>query len=165
MPRPKIKPPYSWLEKLDQILSVVFLVGLIALTVSSMVSLPDRFPTHFGASGLPDKYGGKDSFLLLPILAVIFYIAFTLLERFPWAFNYADIEITEENAVYLYKSGRQILEWMKLIIITIFLYLQWQSFQVAKNLSVSLGIWFLPVSLLALFGGLGYNIHKIRKNK
>ena len=165
MPRPKIKLPYSWLEKLIQILSFVALLGLIVLTAFSIIHLPERIPTHFNASGLPDGWGGKGALLMLPIIAVILYVAITIIERFSWAYNYAGIEITEENAAYLYRLGRQMLEWVKLIIITDFLYLQWQTTLVARNLSTGLGSWFMPVFLLALFGGIGFSIHKMVRHQ
>jgi len=165
MPRPKIKLPYSWLEKLIQILSFVALLGLIVLTAFSIIHLPERIPTHFNASGLPDGWGGKGALLMLPIIAVILYVAITIIERFSWAYNYAGIEITEKNADYLYRLGRQTLEWVKLIIITDFLYLQWQTTQVARNLSTGLGSWFMPVFLLALFGGIGFSIHKMVRHQ
>nr|WP_319489549.1 DUF1648 domain-containing protein [uncultured Caproiciproducens sp.] len=164
MSRPKIELPYSRLEKLIQILSFFSLLVLIGLTVFSMIHLPGRIPTHFGASGRADGWGGKGSLLMLPVMAVILYVAMTILERFPWAYNYA-VEITEENAAYQYKLGRQMLEWIKCIIIVIFLYLQWQTEQVARGLSAGLGAWFLPVSMLALFGGLGFGIYKMIKHK
>jgi uncharacterized membrane protein len=162
MPRPKIKLPYSQPEKLIQILSFLALLGLIILTVFSMNHLPDNVPTHFGADGRADAWGGKSSLLLFPILGSIFYAAFTILERFPWIYNYP-VEITEENASYQYKLGRQLLEWMKLIILAIFLYIQWQSVQVARGLSNGLGSWLLPVFLVAMFGVIGYIIYKMSK--
>ena len=164
MPRPKIRLPYSQPEKLLQMLSFVALLGLIVLTVSSMISLPGSIPTHFGADGRADAWGGKGSLLLLPVMAAVFYALFTVLERFPWIFNYPG-EITEENAAYQYKLGRLLLEWLKLIIIAIFLYIQWQTTRVARGLSGGLGLWFLPVFLLALFGVMGFIIYKMVKRR
>lgn len=164
MPRPKIKLPYSVNEKLLQILSFVALLGFIVLTIFAMINLPESIPTHFGVDGRADGWGGKGMLLMLPIMAIMLYVAITILERFPWTYNYA-VEITEENAAYQYKLGRQALEWIKCIIIMIFFYLQWKTTQVARGLSVGLGIWFLPVSMLALFGGLGFSIYKMVEHK
>lgn len=164
MPRPKIKLPYSQPEKLLQILSLFGVLGLIVLTVFSMINLPESIPTHFGADGRADGWGGKGSLLMLPIMAVILYTALTILERFPWIYNYPG-EITEENAEYQYKLGRLALEWIKFIMISIFLYIQWQTAQAARGLSDGLGSWFLPVFLLALFGVTGFMIYKMVKHQ
>lgn len=164
MLRPKIKLPYSQPEKLLQVLSVVALLGLIILTVFSMINLPESIPTHFGADGRANEWGGKGVLLMLPIISVIFFVVVTILERFPWVYNYA-VEITEKNAAYQYKLARLMLEWLKFILILIFLYIQWQFMQVAKGLSGGLGAWFLPVSMIAVFGLLGFFIYKMLKNK
>lgn len=59
MPRPKIKLPYSQPEKLLQILSLFAMLGLIVLTVFSMINLPESIPTHFGADGRAGRMGRK----------------------------------------------------------------------------------------------------------
>ena len=164
MPRPKIRPPYSQPEKVLQILSFFALLGLIILTVLAMIRLAAPIPTHFGADGRADGWGGKGSLLMLPIMAAVLYAAMTLLERFPWIYNYPD-EITGENAARQYKLGRLLLEWMKFIVIAVFLYLQWQTVRVAEGTSGGLGFWFLPVFLLALFGVTGFLIYKMVKNQ
>lgn len=164
MPSPKIRLPYSTFEKLLQILSLLAVAGLIVLTVFAMTGLLARIPTHFGADGRPDGWGGKDSLLLLPIVAAVLYVPLTILERFPWIYNYA-VDITEENAARQYRLGRQMLEWMKLITAAIFFYLQWQTIQAAKGLSEGLGVWFLPVSMFLLFGVMGALIYRMAKCK
>lgn len=157
-----MKPSYSIPEKLLQILSLLALIGLVALTAAAMAGLPGRIPTHFGADGGPDGWGGKGSLFLLPVMAVVLYVPLTILERFPWVGNYP-VEITEENAARQYRLARQMMEWMKFIIAGIFLYLQWQTVQVAKGLSGGLGGWFLPVFLISLFGVMGVLIYKMFK--
>lgn len=165
MPRPKIKLPYSKPEKLLQILSLISLLLLIVLTVFSMIYLPERIPTHFGAGDHPDGWGGKEgSLLMLPIMSVVLYVGITILERFPWFYNHM-VEITEENAAYQYKLGRLTLEWLKFIAIAAFLYIQWQTWQMARGLSVGLGGWFLPVFSIVAFGGLGFSVYKATKHK
>lgn len=164
MSRPKIRPPYSQPERLMQSLAFVLLLALIILTVISMIKLPERIPSHFGFDGRPDAWGGKASLLLMPVIAVIIYAGTTALERFPWIYNYA-VEITEKNAACQYKLGRLTLEWIKLVTIAIFLYLQWLTCQVASGISGGLDSWFMPVSLVCLFGGLGFSIYKMVKNK
>lgn len=164
MRRPKIKLPYSLPEKLLQVLSLALLIGMIALTVSSASSLPATIPTHFGADGRPDGWGGKGSLLMLPILSAVLAAGLTVLERFPWMYNYP-VEITEENAAVQYKMARQMLEWMKLFILAVFFYLQWQTVQAARNLSSGIGAWFLPAFLLVMFGTMGVMIYRMKKNQ
>lgn len=164
MARPKIKLQYSQPERFLQILSVAALLVMTALTVYSMIHLPATIPTHFDAAGRADAWGGKGSLLFLPILSFLMYAGMTVLERFPWIYNYA-VEITEKNAAAQYKTARLMLEWLKLIVVSIFLYIQWQTAQAAKGLSTGLGTLFLPVSMVVLFGVMGYFIYKMVKLK
>lgn len=164
MPRPKIKLPLSVPEKFLQILSVILLLTMAVLTAFSMVRLPAAIPTHFGAGGHADSWGGKSSLLFVPILSLVLYAGTTVLERFPWICNFP-VEITEENAAGQYKLARLLFEWLKLIIISVFLYIQWQTVQTARGLSTGLGWLFLPVSIAALFGIPGYFIYKMVKLK
>lgn len=162
--RPKIKLSYTAPEILLQVGGVLLLLAIIALTVSSMGALPTRIPTHFGFDGSPDGWGGKDSLLLLPILSAVFYAGLTALERFPWVYNYP-VEITEENASGQYRVGRLLVEWMKLVVLAIYCYLQWQTVEGAKGLSHGLGTWFLPAAMVAMFGGMAVMIRKMKKLK
>lgn len=164
MGRPKLKLPYSQLEKVIEIVSAFLLAGLIILTVFGMIRLPARIPSHFGADGQPNAWGGKGSLLLLPIVGACFYALITLLERFPWIFNYT-VEVTEENAPRLYRIGRQGIAAVKLFMLLIFLYIQWETVRVAQGLSTGLGSWFMPVVLVALFGSIGLMIWRMFKNK
>jgi hypothetical protein len=162
--RPKIKLPYTAPEKLLQAGAALMLLAIIALTISSMTALPARIPTHFGFDGSPDGWGGKDALLLLPILSAVFYAGLTALERVPWVYNYP-VEITEENAPGQYRVGRLMIEWMKLVVLAIYSYLQWQTTEGAKGLSHGLGAWFLPAAMVAMFGGMGVMIRKMTKLK
>jgi hypothetical protein len=162
--RPKIKLPYTAPEKLLQVGAALLLLAGIALTVSSMGALPARIPTHFGFDGNPDGWGGKNSLFLLPILSAVFYAGLTELERVPWVYNYP-VEITEENAPGQYRVGRLMIEWMKLVVLAIYSYLQWQTVEGAKGLSHGLGAWFLPAAMVAMFGGMGVMIRKMTKLK
>ncbi len=164
MQRPKIKMPYTGPEKLLQAGSVFLLLSTAALTVSATASLPARIPTHFGFDGSPDGWGGKESLILLPMLSAVFYVGLTALERFPWLYNYP-VEITEKNAPDQYRLGRRLIEWLKLVVLAIFSYLQWQTIEGAEGASVGLGVWFLPVAMAALFGGIVVMIRKMVKLK
>ena len=160
MARPKIKLPDRWYERLLRAVSAAAVLVLIGLTVYAMIRLPARIPTHFGGDGRADGWGGKGALWLLPTLGLAFFIGLRILEQFPWAYNYP-VEITEENAAHQYRLGRFLIEWLNLTLVGTFLYLQWQTYRVAMNQSAGLGMWFLPVSMLAVFGGLGFCIYRM----
>jgi len=51
--------------------------------------LPAKIPTHFDAAGNPNAWGSPATLLFLPAIAVFIYLLFTVVTRFPSAFNYS----------------------------------------------------------------------------
>lgn len=162
--RPKLNIPKSNLEK---ILGIIAILGIIVTWIYVIVSwknIPQQIPNHFGFSGNPDSWGRKGSILFLPIVASLLYILLSVTSRFPQYFNYM-VDITEENSERQYQNARMLMSWMTVEITTVFLCLECQSIQVAMNKSTGLGVWFLPVFLIAFFGTLGFYINKMFKLK
>ncbi len=67
------------------------LVGMFLLAAITWQSAPDRIPTHWGADGRVNGYGGKlEGLLLIPLVAFILYLLFLVLPRLdPLHANYA----------------------------------------------------------------------------
>jgi hypothetical protein len=79
----------------------------------------------------------------------------TFVSRYPHTFNYV-VQITEENAQRQYQIACSMLNWLKTEMIWLFAYIDWQIFYLANTETPNLGIWFLPVSLIIIFGTLAY---------
>ncbi|MBP2032968.1 hypothetical protein J2Z42_001647 [Clostridium algifaecis] len=90
------------------------------------------------------------------------YIFLTTLSRFPRIYNYLK-PITKENAEYQYKCARQLIIIIKAEFAIIFTYVGWNSIKVALEKVSGLGIWFLPIILVVIFGTLAIYIRKCLK--
>lgn len=163
MARPKLKLPLSPVEKVIQVISVVGLTGIIIMLFTSWPSMPDKIPNHFGPSGKVDSWGGKGILFLLPIIMIFMYGLLTIIERIPHLYNYM-CEITEENAEFQYRNARMMLTLLKTEIIFLFGYIEWQMMSTGLGKSRGLGIGFLPVYLLILFGTVGFFIYRMVKH-
>lgn len=162
--RPDCKPEWSPLEKMLQPLCAVLVIANFAVLAAVWSGLPARVPTHFGASGAADAWGGKGSLLLLPILLAVMYAGITAIERFPKIFNFP-VEVTEKNAAALYRLGREMSVVLKTLMALIFSYLQFQTVEAAQNAHIGLGGWFLPVTLVLMFGSIGLYIYRMVRHK
>ena len=154
-------------SKLERVLGIVYLLVTIIMWVYLIATwndLPLKIPKHFGISGKPDSWGGRGSLLMLPIIQTIFYVFFIVLSKIPQYYNYV-VTITEENAARQYLSSRMLLTFVFTEISVAFLFLQWQSVQVAFSRANGLGIWFLPVFLTVLFVTIGISIYRMVKLK
>ncbi|HEY5560874.1 MAG TPA: DUF1648 domain-containing protein [Clostridiaceae bacterium] len=157
--RPKLKISYSIYEIIMELISVIALLINIWLLLKYYKLLPNTIPTHFNAAGVANGYGSKSSIFILPIIAFIICFFLTILSWFPNIFNYPK-PITAENADYQYRSARQLMIIMKTEIIISFTYIEWTSLNAALGKAKGLGLWFLPIFLIAIFGTLAIYIRK-----
>ncbi|MBK8229529.1 MAG: DUF1648 domain-containing protein [Candidatus Eisenbacteria bacterium] len=65
-----------------EVLALASLVSLLGLVAGYWTQLPERIPTHFGASGRPDGWGGRSMLLLLPLVTLVMYGTLTLVGQF-----------------------------------------------------------------------------------
>lgn len=120
--RPKLKIYPNWLDYLIEICSILTLIAIITVVISNYTSLQNSISTHYNLTGSTDSYGSKSLIWLYPILAVLFYIGFSILIKFPHKYNYP-VSITDQNVRKVYKSGIIVIRFVKLIVIVLLLYL------------------------------------------
>lgn len=162
--RPKIKVSLKPVDVFLEAICIVIFVVLCIYLIFSWAKIPDVIPTHFGISGQADSFGSKNSvFYLLPVI-LGFYLGLTLLQRFPNIYNYI-VDITEKNALIQYTYAVRMMRFLKLIVVLIFSYIEFQSVRTALGGTNSLGIMFVPVASGALFGTLGIYVGMSIKNK
>ncbi|MEA5573499.1 DUF1648 domain-containing protein [Calothrix sp. UHCC 0171] len=147
-------PQYREARMLNWI-AIAGIVGLFGIAIHAWFALPETIPTHFGFYGRANGWGSKNILWLFPILSLWIYGLLTLLNRYPHIFNYP-VQITEENALRQYQIACSMLNWLKTEMIWLFAYTEWQIFDLATRENPSIGIWFLPVSLIVIFGTVAY---------
>jgi uncharacterized membrane protein len=151
--RPKIKVALTSIDKLFNITALVLLIIHIVFLIVSYQELPKIIPTHFGINGKPDDYGNKGTILILPIIAAVIFILFTVLTKYPHIHNYP-INITEKNAKYFYSMSNRLLRFMNVIINSLFLYITFGSIQIVKTkfttLSPVILVGFIIIILLSV---------------
>lgn len=160
--RPKLKVELKKSDALIEIVTIVTIVLYIAIGVYAWVNLPETIPIHFNAGGEIDGYGSKiNLFMLLPIIAVM-YIVLTVLNRFPHIYSYI-VEINSANAEVQYGYAVRMIRMLKCEMVILFTYIELAMIRSAFGEKLGLGILFLPIALLVVFGTLGYYIYKSLK--
>ncbi len=159
MARPTLRLPWTAGEKALEVVALAGVAGVLGLAVVGWRSPHGLVPTHFGIAGRADAWGGRWSLLVLPAIALVMYVALTLLARVPHQLNYL-VQITERNAAAQYRNARSLLLWTKAELAWLFAYLSWQTVGATDARSATLGSAFLPVVLLAL--GAPVVVHAIR---
>jgi uncharacterized membrane protein len=147
--QPKIKPVLTSGERMMELLSIVMLGIMWLLVIFYFAKLPDPVPVHFDAKGEPDAYGSKTISVFLPIIAGLLFAGMTIINRYPHIFNYP-VKITPENARRQYSFATRLVRLLKLVIMFVFLLIEYFMFRTALGQSAGLGVWFLPVFLVLI---------------
>lgn len=148
-PRPIIKLPLSSVVKIAEISGKCLIILLWILTIIAFTKMPDTVPIHFNAAGQADNFGNKGTIFILPVIATVIYILLTLLNQSPHIFNYSQ-EITAANAVYQYRVAARTIRFIKLIITILFTIIVLGIFLASFHLTLGLGSWFLPVTVVLI---------------
>lgn len=147
-PGPDVVPPRARVEYALELVSILALSSTLAFIASSWDALPERVPTHFGASGLADAYGSKNTIVTPAVLALGSYVLFSLVQWIPPRFYNYPLRISADNAVTNYRLARIYLALIKAAVSVILAVGTWQSVEVALGQRQGLASWFLPVVLL-----------------
>ena len=143
--RPKIKIVKIAFDGLIDWVNIILWVVYFVYVYLQYQHLPDMILTHFGANGIPDDFGPKNSIWILPIIAAIILIGMRILSHYPHQLNYW-VTITEENAPKQYQFGIHILRFATLYVILLFFYISYTTVKIALNSEINqLGNWFLPI--------------------
>lgn len=131
----------------------IILLVLWAYIIIQFSKLPDRIPTHFGLSGLPDGFSSRNTIFVLPAIVTIMYALISIINRFPHLYKY-NVTITPLNAKSNYNSITRRVRILKFLLTILFCFFWYKSIRVALNQSEGLGKWFLPLALILFLGAI-----------
>jgi uncharacterized membrane protein len=141
------------------------LVVLIWMTYRGLAGpdrLPDKIPTHFDLAGHPNAWGSTVSLLFLPILAVVLYLAITVVARFPSAFNYP-VRVTLRNRDALQQLALSMLAWLKAELACLFAWIQSATIDAARHDRFGLTPSLLPITPVVVFGTIVWHFVAMRR--
>lgn len=145
----KIKIKDSKLVQMFNYVGIIILVAIWTMTLLNYSTLPDLVPVHFDFNGNPDKMGGKELVLVLPLICSVLFIALSMLSRYPHRFNYI-VKITEENVEKQYSNALNMTAYLKLLMVVVCGYIELQMIRQSRGTLAGLGQWFAPL-FIALF--------------
>jgi uncharacterized membrane protein len=148
---PKIRIRRTTFDWVIEIMAFLFLVFQIILPLIYYNHLPERIPVHFNGAGQPDGYGSRSTLWILPATSLFLYLLLTILEAFPYIYNFP-VEITPDNAVTQYTLATRLIRILKTVLLIIFSFISYKTIKTSTGETVGLGKAFLPVFLLLTFG-------------
>ena len=160
--RPRIPINLTTTDYLFEIIGLIGIICSIVLPIYYFNDLPDQIPKHFNALGQVDSHGNRGIIWLLPAIGLFLYVGLTILNKFPFAFNYPTI-ITNENAEKLYTIGTRTVRLLKVIVVLSFVFLNFKTIEIALNKSTEIGKFYLPIFLAVLIILIGTTIYKMTR--
>lgn len=153
--RPRIEIVPTPFERVLDALSIAGVMISIAALVAVWDKLPTKVPTHFGLSGEPNQWGGRNTLLLFVIVPLVSHIVLTILSRMPWSYNYPT-KVTAANFERLYRLGRGMVLCLRTEVVWLFVVMGAQSLRVALGQAKGLGPVLGLAPLVVIYATLIY---------
>lgn len=144
------------------IVALLFLGWITWRALAGPDHLPDRIPTHFDIAGQPNGWGSPNSLWLLPAVGLLIYLTISVVARFPGAFNYP-VRVTSGNRDALQQLALNMIAWLKAELACLFAGIQLAIIDAARQLRSGFSPLFLPLSLLIVFGTIGWHFVAMRR--
>jgi uncharacterized membrane protein len=148
------------LKTVRELIAVAGLVFSVAVVADFYSRLPERIATHFNAEGVANGVGAKSILWVLVGVAVLLYVTLTMIEGLSRVVRLQRPLALEREKVVLAESMAMV-GWVKVVICWMFAYLCLAMVRNGMGLQVGLGAWFLPVTLVVVFGTCGIYMMKI----
>ena len=126
-----------------EIVSFCGLVAIFGIVLLTYGSLPERIPTHFGLTGVPDGYGGKAMLLVLAGVQTLLYGLLTCVPFYPELINVPGPR-TPGNI----RAAIGMVRVLKVEMMVFFAFLTCSMVETARGLSSGLGM--VPIGFVAL---------------
>lgn len=160
----KIKLKLTTGDKIIELLSWVAIIVVIVITIASYTNLPDIIPIHYNGAGVADDFGKKQNILALPILAAIYFVFFTILNKFLSVFSYPN-NVDKCKILRTRTLITKLIRYLKFIFVVIFGYIEFQTIRYSQGDTQGLGWRSLPLTLGVVFIPLIYFVVQLFKHQ
>lgn len=144
-----------------ELVAVLGLLSAIFVVVFNYRELPQRIPTHFNAAGVVNHWGDKSSLWALVGVTCFLYAMLSLVRFLPTSLM--NVPVGEEQRATAIPICFDMIGWLKAEIMCMFAFIVWTAVAVVQGRSQGLGGWFLPVTMIAIFGTVVFYLVRIRR--
>jgi uncharacterized membrane protein len=151
---------------LKTVRELIALAGLVfagAVVADFYSRLPERIATHFNGEGMANGFGAKSTLWVLVGIAALLYGILSAISLLPRVVNLKRPLAPEREKVVMAESMAMV-GWIKAVVCWMFAYLCLAMVRNGMGLQVGLGAWFLPVTLVVVFGICGVYLVRILRS-
>jgi len=131
------------MRRLLDLLSFATLVVLLLITGFSLVGparLPDKVATHLDSLGQADAWASRSSFEIFPVIAVVVFLALTVVAAYSSLAKYAD-QADADRTPPLEAIILRLIVWLKFELMAMFTFMQLSSLQGARHPDQPSSFW------------------------
>lgn len=160
--RPKLKIELSLTDKFLEVSGWVLLIILWAILILKYSGITETFKSHGHNTAMPENSENLFLDLILPVVGSMLYAGMTILNKFPWNFNYPT-KITTQNARRQYTIATKLIRYLKFMVALTFSTIVFLTFWTAKYqlplpagliVAIFIGLFYIPM---------GYGIARLFK--
>ncbi len=139
------------MKTIRELIALAGLVFAIAVVADFYSRLPERIATHFNGEGVANGFGARSTLWVLVGIAVLLYATLSAVEGVRGVVNLKRPLAPEREKIALEESMAMV-GWIKVEVCWMFAYICLAMVRNGMGLQVGLGWWFLPVTLVVVFG-------------
>lgn len=145
-----MKLKYSRFQIIIEVFTAILLLSIWAYLIVFWTNIPNKIPTHYNAAGIIDNFGSKNEIFIEPIISTALYIILTLQSFYPSNGKISSM-VTEEDRKVAYANTKSMMILTKMEVIIVLTYIFYCTIKIR-----SLGIWFMPLTLIVFLGTIVY---------
>jgi len=157
----KLGAPRLGMRKTMEVLGLILLGYLCWITYWALNGpnrLPDRIPTHFEISGLPNAWGSPRFLWILPAVGLGLYLLMTALASIQFRSYNLPVRLTETNLPFIQQKTSEIVAWTKTEMLCLFVYIQSAIIRAARAGEFRLSPAIVPLFVLVIFATVGWHL-------
>jgi uncharacterized membrane protein len=147
---------------LRELLAAAALWFTIITVAASYPTLPQRIPTHFNAAGIVNRWGDKSTLWIIVLLAGFLYAVLTIVVRFAPASTF-NVPVPAEQRGAAILVARDMIAWVKAESMCLLAFVAYSILAVAERRTGRLSLWFLPVTLVAVFATIAFYLARMMR--
>ena len=148
------------MKAVRELIALAGLVFTVAVVWDFYSRLPERIATHFDVEGVANGFGARSTLWVLAGIAVLLYLTLVAIGSLPRVISLKRPLAPEREKVVLAETSAMV-GWLNVEVCWMFAYICLAMVRNGMGLQVGLGIWFLPVLLVVVFGTCAFYMVRI----
>ena len=149
----------NFFDRIAEVLAVLILLAATIFVLINWKDMPELIPSHYDFKGQVDAYGGRGILIFTMVMGWVLVLSMIVISRFPSAWN-TGVERTPANAAVVNRIIKDMLNVMEAGMAILFSYMM-----IVPAMGIAMGVWFMPVFLIIIFGTIIITVVRFIRNR